>query len=54
MIITNNKQQVSDIKLTKEEIQLTLTLLGQTTFPVKNIEILYNLIIKLQKLHEKS
>ncbi len=40
--------------LTKIEIELILKLLGTTSFPVKDIEILYNLIIKLQKLHEKG
>ncbi len=51
MAILTNKTS-NDLKLSKEEIQLILLLIGQTTFPVKNIEILYNLILKLQKLHE--
>lgn len=49
MAINTNFQQLS-----KDEIALIIKLIGQTTFPVKDIELLYNLIIKLQKLHEKG
>jgi hypothetical protein len=45
---------INQEKLSKDEIKLILTLIGQTSFPVKDIELLYNLIIKLQKLHEKG
>ena len=35
-------------QLSKEEIELLLSLIKQTTFKGEHIEILYNLILKLQ------
>ena len=43
-----------DISLTSNEIELILKLLAQTSFPVKDIEVLYLTLFKLQKLYEQS
>jgi hypothetical protein len=44
-------------QLTKPEIELVLRLLSTTQFPVRDIEILYTLLLKLQeqfKQHDKN
>lgn len=43
------KIQTFPTDLTSSEIELVLRLLQTTTFPVRDIEILYNSIIKLQE-----
>lgn len=45
-------QQINST-LTAEEIELILRLLGTTHFPVKDIEILYIAIYKLQEEYNK-
>jgi hypothetical protein len=42
----------NDSQLTSDEIELLLKLLGETSFPVKHIEILYKALWKLQIQHE--
>lgn len=64
MNLFNVKQQTSkqlvptDLnQLTKPEIELVLRLLSTTQFPVRDIEILYTLLLKLQeqfKQHDKN
>lgn len=44
----------NDYQLTSEEIELILTLLGETSFPVKKIEILYKALWKLQIQHQNQ
>ena len=41
-------------QLSKEEIELLLSLIKQTTFKGEHIEILYNLILKLQNQYLSS
>lgn len=51
----NRKEvQVRDpgLDLTKEELELILKLLGQTSFQVKDIEYLYVALYKLQEQHK--
>lgn len=43
----------SSNSLTKNEIELILRLLGTTHFPVKDIEILYKALYKLQEEHNR-
>lgn len=50
---TKSAQQI-DNNLTASEIELILRLLGTTHFPVKDIEILYKAIYKLQEEYNKS
>lgn len=42
----------SQLDLTASEIELILKLLGQTSFPVKDIETLYIALYKLQEQHK--
>jgi hypothetical protein len=44
---------IDDVKtdLTKKDYELILSLIGEATFKVKDIQNIYDLIIKLQKLH---
>lgn len=42
-------QPVNQFDLSQNEIELVLRLLQQTTFPVKDIEVLYMAILKLQE-----
>lgn len=46
------KSQQDESALTADEIELILTLLGETSFPVKKIEILYKALWKLQIQHQ--
>jgi hypothetical protein len=39
----------SKITYTPEELQYVITVLGEQTFKIKDIEFIYNLIIKLQE-----
>ncbi len=39
----------SKIAYTPEELQYVITVLGEQTFKIKDIEFIYNLIIKLQE-----
>lgn len=53
------QQQViyPDHQLTRAEIEVVLRLLATTNFPVKDIEMLYSALIKLQeqfKSHDKD
>lgn len=41
-------------ELSPQEIELILKLLATTSFPVKDIEILYQTIFKLQELHKNG
>lgn len=41
-------QPTNQFDLSQNEIELVLRLLQQTTFPVKDIEVLYMAILKLQ------
>lgn len=43
-----------EVTFSNEEITLILKLISQANFPVKDIELLYNLIIKLQNYVEKN
>lgn len=47
-------QQQDESILSSEEIELLLTLLGETMFPVKKIEILYKALWKLQIQHQNQ
>lgn len=47
-------QQQDETILSAEEIELLLTLLGETMFPVKKIEILYTALWKLQIQHQNQ
>lgn len=42
-------QPANQFDLSQNEIELVLRLLQQTTFPVKDIEVLYMAILKLQE-----
>lgn len=48
------KSQQDESALTSDEIELILTLLGETSFPVKKIEILYKALWKLQIQHQNQ
>jgi len=52
-LFQNKKQQQQviypDHQLTRAEIEVVLRLLASTTFPVKDIEVLYSALIKLQE-----
>ena len=50
---TNKIKQATEPLLTAEEIELVLKLLGTTHFPVKDIEVLYRAIFKLQEEYSK-
>jgi hypothetical protein len=52
-LITKKTEQSAntDIELSKDEVELLLELVGNSTIQVKRIEKAYHLIIKLQKLH---
>jgi hypothetical protein len=41
-------------QLSKEEIELLLSLIKQTTFKGEHIEVLYNLVLKLQNQYLSS
>lgn len=41
-----------EYQLTTEEVELILTLVGETVFPVKKIEVLYKALWKLQEQHK--
>jgi hypothetical protein len=43
-----------DQQLTSDEIELVLKILGDTMFPVKQIEILYKALWKLQMQHQNQ
>jgi hypothetical protein len=42
-------QTYTEISYTPEELQYVITVLGEQTFKIKDIEFIYNLIIKLQE-----
>lgn len=44
----------SKITYTPEELQYIITVLGEQTFKIKDIEFIYNLIIKLQEDYIKQ
>lgn len=53
----NSKKEIqvrnSDLDLNTNELELIIRLLGQTHFPVKDIEILYIALYKLQEQHKQ-
>lgn len=48
-----SRSQQDESVLSVEEIELLLTLLGETVFPVKKIETLYKALWKLQCQHQQ-
>lgn len=53
---TQTTNKVDKIDYTPEELQFIITTLGEQTFKIKEIEFIYNLIVKLQQdyLQQKS
>lgn len=49
-----SRSQQDESVLSAEEIELLLTLLGETVFPVKKIEVLYKALWKLQIQHQNQ
>lgn len=48
--VQNQSEQQTQLKVeyTPEELQFIITTLGEQTFKIKEIEFIYNLIVKLQ------
>lgn len=44
----------SKIEYTPEELQFIITTLGEQTFKIKEIEFIYNLLVKLQQDYLKQ
>ena len=44
-------REKKDLKLTQQDLAFLLTLIKRSTFQGEEVELLYNLIIKLQQLY---
>jgi len=52
-IINRNKSEDTTNNLTKEELEFLLVSLKKTTFTGEHLEMLFNIVIKLQNQYQK-
>jgi hypothetical protein len=48
---TKSNEVINNNELNRKDYELILLLIGEASFKVKDIQQIYDLIIKLQKLH---